>query len=231
VEVRSVVYSRGKLGLMMTGTLLVLGLLLQAGCATPTSISGTTSTSIPSSTSTAFTSGSVMSSTMPEAWLGTTSLTSSPPYTVPAPVFPAEVPPDFGFRAAYGVTAKNVMDTFAGTFTKDLVLNGQATTDLRLTVEEMQSLYRDLLEMQSRWQLFTTPFSLEDTGMFVTPSVIYQLEWSVGDFSTVPIVWDDSVLSSEPKAVALRDWFDKLGRMIEAKPEYETLPPAEGGYD
>lgn len=225
------VYSRGKLGLMVSGALLLLGVLLLAGCTTPASTSGTTSPSIPSSTSTVPTSGSVTPSTVTEAWLGTTSITSSPPYTVPAPVFPAEVPSDFGFRAAYGVTAKNVMDTFAGTFTKDLVLNGQATTGLRLTGEEMQGLYRDLVEMQSRWQLFTTPFSVEDAGGFVTPSVTYHLEWSVGDFSAIPIVWDDSNLSSDPKAVALRDWFDKLRRMIEAKPEYEALLPAEGGYD
>lgn len=220
-----------KLGLMVTGALLLLGVPLLAGCTTLSSTSGPTSSSIPSSTSTVLTSGSVTSSTVTETRLGTTSITISPPYTVPVPVFPAEVPSDFGFRAAYGVTAKNAMDTFAGTFTKDLVLNGQATTDLRLTAEEMQSLYRDLVEMQSRWQLFTTPFSLEDTGMFVTPSIVYRLEWSVGDFSAIPIVWDDSILSSDPKAVDLRDWFDKLRRMIEARPEYEALPPAKGGYD
>ena len=224
------VFSARKLGLLVMA-LLILGALPLSACTIPSSTSGTASSGIPSSTSTVSTSGSVSSSTMPETSLGTTSTTSSPPYTVPAPVFPAQVPSDFGFRAAYGVTAKNVMDTFAGTFTKDLAKAGQATTDLRLTGEEMQRLYGDLAEMQSRWQLFTTPFSVEDAGGFVTPSVIYRLEWSVGDFGSIPIVWDDSNLSADPKAVALRDWFDKLRRSIEAKPEYEALPPAEGGYD
>ena len=145
-------------------------------------------------------------------------------------------PADFGFVAAYGVMGRNVVDTFAGTFTKDLVSAGQATTELRLSDEEMQSLYRDLAEMQAKWQLFATPFSVdadyENTGtsLFVHPSATYRLEWQLGEFRSVPIIWDDNNLSFEPKAVALRGWFSKLRRMIEAKPEYQALPPAEGGY-
>lgn len=155
------VYSRGKLGLLVTGALLLLGVPLLAGCTTPPSTSDTTSSGIPSSASTVPTAGSGTSSTVPEAWLGTTSTTSSPPYTDPAAVFPAQMPSDFGLRAAYGVTAKNVMDTFAGTF--------------------------------------TTPFSPKDTGMFVTPSMIYRLEWAAGDFSAIPIVWDDGTSPPSPK--------------------------------
>lgn len=150
---------------------------------------------------------------------------------------PEQLRADFVFMAAYGVMARNIIDASAGTFTKDLVAAGQATTELRLTEEEMQSLYKDLVEMQARWQLFTTPFSVdadyENTGtsLFVHPSATYRLEWQLSEFSSVPIVWDDNNLSSEPKAVALRDWFSKLRRMIEAEPEYQALPRQEGVYE
>jgi hypothetical protein len=143
---------------------------------------------------------------------------------------------DFAFVAAYGVMARNVVDTFVGTFTKDLVSAGQVTTELRLSEDEMQNLYEDLVEMQAKWQLFTTPFSINPdpdntgTSMRVTPSHTYRLEWQFGEFRSVPIIWDDNSSSSDPKAVALRDWFSKLRRMIEAKPEYQALPPAKGGY-
>ena len=159
------------------------------------------------------------------------------PRPQPAPALAEGMPSDFAFVAAYGVGARNIIDTRAGKFTKDLVLAGQVTTDLRLSDQDLQSLYGQLAEMQTRWQLFTiSPFTVEadpagtGTSLFVTPHSTYRLEWGIGDFRYNPIVWDDANLSTDPKAVALRDWFQKLQEMIEATPEWETLPPSEGGY-
>jgi hypothetical protein len=66
--------------------------------------------------------------------------------------------------------------------------------------------------------------------MFVQPYVTYRLEWRAAGFSSLPITWEDSALSTDPKAVALRAWFKKLQQLIEATPEWKALPPMKGGY-
>ena len=50
-------------------------------------------------------------------------------------ILPSPMPADFGFVAGYYMMAQNVVDTFAGTFTKDMVLPQAttATTSLRLS--------------------------------------------------------------------------------------------------
>jgi hypothetical protein len=158
--------------------------------------------------------------------------------TYPALALPEEMPADFGFVAAYGVRAKNVIDTFAGTYIKDLgSREDPVTTGLRLAPEELETLYRDIVEMQTSRMLFTiAPLAIDPdpqrtgTTMMVTPYISYRLEWRIGDFRYNPVVWDDTSWSTDPKAVALRDWFKKLQQMIEAKPEWKALPPMQGGY-
>jgi hypothetical protein len=60
---------------------------------------------------------------------------------------PEDMPGDFGFVLAYGVTARNVLDTFAGTFTKDLVVDPSVTTDLGFSSGELERLYRRMVEI------------------------------------------------------------------------------------
>jgi hypothetical protein len=150
---------------------------------------------------------------------------------------PEEMPADFGFIAAFGFSGQNVMDTFKGIFTKDLGLNREpAATGLTLPPEALESLYRDLVWIQNQWQVFSTAFAPDPdpsntgTSMFVQPYMTYRLEWEAGGFSSLPIIWEDSHLSTDPKAIAVREWFEKLRRLIEATPEWQALPPLEGGY-
>jgi hypothetical protein len=150
---------------------------------------------------------------------------------------PEQMPEDFGFVAAYGVGARNVIDTFAGTFTKDLGPSEEpVTTEFSLSREALDSLYRDLVLIQNQWWVFTTEFSPDPdpdntgTTVFVQPYMTYRLEWRAGGFTSLPVVWEDSALSADPKAAALRGWFKKLQRLIEATPEWKALPPMTGGY-
>ncbi|MFH0915752.1 MAG: hypothetical protein V1912_04820 [bacterium] len=172
-----------------------------------------------------------------------TALTAAPvsdnvPTTFPMPALPDEMPADFGFVAAYGVEAKNVLLTFAGTFIKDLgPSEDPVTTELRLTLKDLGTLYQDLRAMQNHWRMFTTPFALDPdpsgtgTTVYVHPHDTYYLQWRAGGFVSLPITWKDSALSTDPKAAALRDWFKKLQQMIEATPEWKALPPMRVGYE
>ena len=156
-----------------------------------------------------------------------------------AELFPPEqMPEDFGFVAAYGVMGRNVIDAFQGTFTKDLGLTKErVTTSLSLPPQALKTLYHDLVLMQGQWQVFTTAFSPDPdpantgTTTYTSTYYTYRLEWQAAGFRSLPIVWDDSALSTDSKAVALRGWFKDLQQMIEATPEWKALPPMEGGYE
>ncbi len=149
---------------------------------------------------------------------------------------PEQMPADFAFTAAYGFYAKNVLDTFTGTFTKDIIAppKPNPTITFRLSAEEMARLYQALVQIGilSYPSVFTPDAEQEaKTGVhhFVDPHPTYSLRVrAVGQERSV--LWEDQGLSSAPKAAALRNWFNMLQRMIEARPEYKAMPPTEGGY-
>ena len=57
---------------------------------------------------------------------------------------PTDIPEDFGFVLKYGVKARNVLDTFEGTFTKDLIRAGTKTTELVLSKVESQVILEEI---------------------------------------------------------------------------------------
>ncbi|WHT48562.1 hypothetical protein QNH10_01620 [Sporosarcina thermotolerans] len=61
---------------------------------------------------------------------------------------PNSIPDDFGFSLQFGITKKNEINTFNGTFTKDLITAGTVTTDLTLTEEEMVSIYEMMKDVK-----------------------------------------------------------------------------------
>ena len=63
----------------------------------------------------------------------------------------------------------------------------------------------------------------------VPPRYQYYLRLRAGGIEK-EIRWDDTSLSNDPEAVALRDWFKWLQELIYEKPEYEALPDFRGGY-
>ena len=163
----------------------------------------------------------------------TTSTGATTPSTTLASL-PASPPADFSFVAAYGVTSKNVLDTFAGTFTKDIISPSKPnpTVELRLTAEELATLYQDLVDMDVLdYPSVFQPESENTSGTMVTmePHQTYLLTIRMTGIEK-HISWEDAHQMRTPEAKALRGWFKKLQLMIEAKPEYRAMPPVEGGY-
>ncbi|MBE3582024.1 MAG: hypothetical protein IMW96_10415 [Thermoanaerobacteraceae bacterium] len=144
-------------------------------------------------------------------------------------------PEDFNFILKYGVGAKNVLDTFAGTFTKDLVNTGTVTTGLTLTPQEMAAVYAEM----RRLNIFAYPeeFAPRQKGLdqvYISPHPTYYLKVQM-DGKVKEICWEDTAgeqnLSAQPQeAVQLRNLIDNIVRMIEAKEEFKQLPKPEGGY-
>jgi hypothetical protein len=152
---------------------------------------------------------------------------STTPTTASAEL-PAVQPADFGFFAAYGVGARNQIDTFNGTFTKDIISQTKPnpTVELRLTPEELASLYQDLRTMG----ILDYPSDFQPKTHWTASSpTSYRLEIRAGGIEK-SISWGYADDATTPEAQALQDWFERLQEMIEAKPEYQRMPPLEGLY-
>jgi hypothetical protein len=147
---------------------------------------------------------------------------------------PRQMPSDFGFTAAYGVQARNVLDTFTGTFTKDIINPNKPnpTVELRLTHEELATLYQGLVDISILdYPAVFRPEQEDESGVFpwIEPHDTYLLTIRAAG-GEKHIFWEAGYQGGLPRATALRDWFTKLEQIIEAKPEYQAMPPIEGGY-
>ncbi len=169
--------------------------------------------------------------------------TSAPPATTAStgpeahePALPAQMPADFSMVAEWGVARMNILDTSAGTFTKDLV-SGEpptATAHLVLGAAELESLYQDLraLDPFSYPDRFDPPYAdVTEPGVeqMVSPTTRYHLQ-VVAHGLVKDIYWTDDNFSSVAAANALREWFGKVMRAVENTPEYKAMPEARGGY-
>ena len=159
------------------------------------------------------------------------------PAAMPTPTgltmaLPQRMPDDFGFVFRYGVLSpRNVFDTFAGTFTKDMILDSDATTDLRLSQQELEEIYRRLVDIGIEG--YPADFRPPDTGSSIRSADGMELQYrfrlkTAGREFTLD--WNDEYFSATPEATALRKLFEDIRAMIEARDEYQKLPPPVGGY-
>jgi hypothetical protein len=225
---------------VLVSVLLVAGALL-AGC----SSSRPNTTALTLATTTTITAAQTTSETPSSGHHpDTTAATFAPmPDTTAAPIptttlayLPLTMPANFAFTAAYGVGANNLIDTFDGTFTKDVIAapKPNPTTSLRLTSKEMAALYDDLvdigiLDYPSDFHPDAEQEAKTGVHQWMDPHPTYVLRVRAAGCDKY-IFWEDGSGSVAPKATALRHWFDRLKQMIEAKPEYKAMPPTERAY-
>ena len=130
----------------------------------------------------------------------------------------------YGFR--------NELDTFEGTFQKDLILDGTIKTSFRLDAEEQDLILAQVVAIGF--------FQYPDTIMWKggPDSIHTEVEPNPG-WQFLRIRYEDEEkavywrypLPEEDKLVApLLDVTHLLREVIESKPEYQALPPARGGY-
>jgi hypothetical protein len=139
--------------------------------------------------------------------------------------------PGFNLIFKYGVTAKNELDTFKGTYTKDMVTDPSIAVELRLSEEEMNSIYQKMVEID----FFSYPEAFKVTvpsgeliGM-VTPfsSYYFTVEY---DSQMKKLHWADDVTNPDEKAAKLRELIKLIKSIIESREEYKKLPEAKSGY-
>jgi len=138
---------------------------------------------------------------------------------------------DFNLIFKYGITAKNELDTFQGTYTKDMVIDPSITVPLSLSVEEKGRIYQKMVEVD----FFSYPdrFSVsvpagELIGM-VTPysSYYFKVEYNS---KVKELWWDDEIVYKDERADKLRGLITLIRDIAESKEEYKKLPEPRSAY-
>lgn len=134
-----------------------------------------------------------------------------------------------GLVFAYGVGARNVLDTTRGTFTKDMVTASPITISLELSAADVARISEKMDEIRffSYPSVFTP--TLADGGGEKTPFATYRFV-ARAESGTKVVMWADKFTTADERALRLRSLARLIERLIVSTPEYKRLPEAEGGY-
>lgn len=144
---------------------------------------------------------------------------------------------NFDLIFKYGVKGpssepKNVLDTFRGTFTKDMVIDPPITVKLRLTEEELDRIHQKMLEIG--FFQYPTSFRVRvlpwESRCIVEPYSSHHFKVISHGHVVKQLWWDDEICNENEKADNLRELIRLICEIIESKPEYEKLPEPRAGY-
>ena len=131
-------------------------------------------------------------------------------------------PSDFNFIFKYGVGAKNELNTFNQTFTKDMIVDTPITINLKLTDDEVKSVFEKINDLK----LFDRNYPPAAEGIEVTPCDNYYLMIQTGDTQR-ELLWNDCRGEIKDQR---KEFTDYVKQIIESKEEYKKLPEPSGGY-
>lgn len=135
---------------------------------------------------------------------------------------PQNQPANFKFIFRYGVGAKNELNTFNQTYTKDMVMDPTVTIALKLKDSELAGVYKKMndLKVSSINKVST------EKNVMVTPCSNYYFKAQIGSL-VKELSWDGCQGKINDK---LQQFTDYIIKIIEAKEEYKKLPTPKSGY-
>jgi hypothetical protein len=146
-------------------------------------------------------------------------------------ILPESRPADFNlvFKYGYDTVNKNVLNTFNGTYTWDMVVDPPVTIDLSLSDEEMDSIYQKMLEINFFCypDKFVIPVPYGGSVHAVTPYQGYYFRVECNNKVKV-LRWEDYILNENDDAKNLRRVISLIRSIIRSKDEYWELPSPEG---
>lgn len=129
---------------------------------------------------------------------------------------------EFDITFKYGVDAKNVLNTFNDTFTKDMIVEDAITVPMKLTNEELVRIQQKIDELN----IFQAQEESEVTT-FSTPCFSYNILIETnGDQQE--LVWDCEERNENNSK--LDELSDYIRLIVESKEAYKKLPEPQGGY-
>jgi hypothetical protein len=119
------------------------------------------------------------------------------------------------------------VDTFDGTITKDLILNGTCTVPFGFKDSEQDSILRALTDSRF-FDLPDTLYPIPNLRISSDPGPqVLRVEYQG---KTKSLVWSYVLDHSDPRTQIVYDLWVRLGTMVRSTDTYILLPPAEGGY-
>jgi|GEM_PF-1693214 len=137
-------------------------------------------------------------------------------FSMPVIPFDESSKPNLIFR--YGIGAKNELNTFNNTYTKDMIMDPAVITNLELTNQELSNIYNKSIDLK----LFDKEASSTGENIAVTPCSSYYLKINQNEVS-----WDNCHGKISGKFQQFTDYIIKI---IESKEEYKALPTPKGLY-
>jgi hypothetical protein len=147
-----------------------------------------------------------------------------------------QMPSDFNFALDYGIGGKNNVDTYNGTFTKDLVINGTETIQFVIPADKMQEIYTAFMEYKipDLPDNINAHVSIEEEMLHIIPANNYAFSYTCNN-ETRTIICDDGGPWNTSGPSELRDrlvdFVDFVREYIHGTEEYQNMSPSEGGYD
>lgn len=137
----------------------------------------------------------------------------------------------FVFKYGAGPSPRNVLNTAAGTYTRDMVIPPDITVHLALSEAEVDAVYKKMREID----FFSYPDRFEvtvppgDLVTMVTPNPNYYFKVTY-DSDVKELSWADSIRNPDARADKLRELIRLIQGFIESKDEYKELPQPRAGY-
>ncbi len=145
-----------------------------------------------------------------------------------------EPPEDFNISFCWGVGEKNSYDTYHNEITKDLVAAGTETRVLTVTKNDKAKIYTKLVELN----MFSMPtdataknLATDGNEIFMIPLVTYNIV--VTENGKMHHIKGDDTARKYPQVKWGADFVafvDFMRDFVRNTPEYQAMPPAEGGY-
>jgi len=139
---------------------------------------------------------------------------------------------DLHLTFKYGVGAKNVLNTFTGTYTRDMVKDPPVTVKFCLSEKDLDRIYQKMVAID--FFSYPTRFSAQSSGDVIgemTPFSTYYFKVQCGSSETKELVWAAKyTYSGNKEAEDLKELIDLIIEIIRSKPEYRRLPEPRAGY-
>lgn len=138
---------------------------------------------------------------------------------------------DFNFRLNFSTNGLQQIDTYKGTFTKDLILDGTKTINFAIPNNVKNEIYKMMMDIN----ILAFPDTLTADETKCTPSCDYKLTVTING-NTKNIVWKEGLYpdmsGNLPKDnVEFLKIVKYVSDYIYSTKEYKSMPQANGGYD
>jgi predicted small lipoprotein YifL len=140
-------------------------------------------------------------------------------------------PDDFNFRLNFEVDGKNQIDTYNGTFTKDLIIDGTKTIDFIVPENIKKEIFNKMTEIG----IMSFPDTLNLDDLYISPSCDYDLHITVNG-TVKAVVWTDGFYPYRYEDLPEKNkeflgLVKYISDYIYGTDEYKQMPEANGGYD